>query len=201
MRENIASFKLKVRKYLSGRLFLVQLLGGVGAFILRSLAAYMLRDYLLLSIISSLIGSFTGYIGVYIVGYWWFFRKNYRLTGRLMKKDIFGLQLVEQLPNVGTVLAAGLTHGVLVWTTGISSVLAANLASWFGPQKIINILAMILSNTLKRGWVDGSWKPSVRFQRLLHKMQYMGKNHEMEANSSTTSESKAPTEETEKNEN
>ena len=201
MGENIANFKLKVKKYLSGRLFLVQLLSGIGAFILRSLAAYILRDYLLLSIICSMAASFIGYIGVYIVGYWWFFRKDYKLTGRLMKKDILGLQLVEQLPNVGTVLAAGLMHGALVWTTGMSSVIAANLASWFGPQKIINILAMIASNTLKRGCVDGSWKPSVRVQRLLQKIQYAGKNHEIEANNHTTIESKTPIEETAKNEN
>ena len=41
----------------------------------------------------------------------------------------------------------------------MNPVLAANVASWFGPQKIINVVAMAVSNSLKRAWVDRSWKP------------------------------------------
>ena len=106
-----------------------------------------------------MIGSFVGYVAAYIIGYWVAFREDYRASGRSMPWDIIRLQLVEQLPNVGTVIAAGLTQGVLISSADVPPVLAVNIGSWFGPQKIVNVAAMLTSNSLKKAWVDDAWKP------------------------------------------
>jgi hypothetical protein len=92
-----------------------------------------------------------------------------------MALDIVKLQLVEQLPNIGTVLASGLTQGALIGGAGMQPVLAANLGSWFGPQKIINLMAMLASNTLKRAWVDGSWKPLAVVRSLIQNASRIGR--------------------------
>jgi hypothetical protein len=110
-------------------------------------------------VLAGMLGSFTGYLSAYVLGYWVTFRKDYSTSGRSMLFDIFRLQLVEQLPNIWTVAGSGLTQGALIEGTDMPPVLAVNIGSWFGPQKILNIAAMLTSNSLKRAWVDGSWKP------------------------------------------
>lgn len=154
--------KAKLKKYFSGKLALVQILAGVGAFAARSLGAYALQDHTTWTIVViSMLGSYVGYIGTYAVGYWVAFRVDYRVKNRSMSSDIIKLQVVEQLPNIGTAVASGLTQGALIGGAGMQPVLAVNLVSWFGPQRIVSFLAMALGNSLKRAWVDGTWKPTV----------------------------------------
>jgi hypothetical protein len=167
--------KAKLRRYFSGRLALVQIVAGCGAVAGRSVAVYLsLGNAVWIMVMASMLGSFTGYIGFYILGYWVAFRSDYRLSGRLMLIDIIRLQLVEQLPNIGTVVASGLTQGALISGAGMQPVLAANLGSWFGPQKIINLLAMLTSNSLKRAWVDDSWKPLAVVRSLVQGVSRAG---------------------------
>ena len=152
--------KTRVRKYFSGRLVLVQLGGGAGALIMRSTAAYLASgDTVLTVVVAATIGSFAGYISAYVVGYWLAFRKDYGASGRSMPSDIAKLQAVEQLPNVGTVIGAAVTQGALMSAADVPPLLAVNIGSWFGPQRLVNIAAMIAGNSLKKGWVDGTWKP------------------------------------------
>ncbi len=156
----ISRLKARVRQYFSGRLAIVQIVAGFGAFAGRSLIAYATDDMGATVIVpASMAGSFVGYVSLWVAGYWFVFRKDYRRSGRHMSLDVMRLQLVEQLPNVGTVAALALTQGALIGPAGMEPLLAINLASWFGPQKAINFAAMAASNTLKRGWVDGSWSP------------------------------------------
>jgi len=110
-------------------------------------------------VILAMIGSFVGYVAAYVLGYWAAFREDYRGSSRSMAGDIIKLQIVEQLPNLGTVVAAGLTQGVLIGSTDVPPVVAVNIGSWFGPQKILNLAAMLASNSLKKAWVDHAWKP------------------------------------------
>ncbi len=160
MKTILSHVKDRLRQYFSGRLIIVQIGAGVGAFAGRSLIAYGTRDMGTTVIVaSSMAGSFVGYVALWIVGYWLAFREDYRKSGRQMSLDVFRLQLVEQLPNAGTVVALAITQGALIGGAGMEPVLATNLASWFGPQKAINFAAMAASNTLKRSWVDGSWSP------------------------------------------
>jgi hypothetical protein len=155
-----SGLKARVRKYFSGRLVLVQLGGGVGALIVRSTAAYLASDHTVLTVVvAATIGSFVGYISAYIVGYWLAFRKDYGASGRSMSSDIAKLQAVEQLPNVGTVIASAVTQGALISAADVPPLLAVNIGSWFGPQRIVNLAAMLAGNSLKRAWVDGTWKP------------------------------------------
>lgn len=159
-RSAASSLKARIWKYFSGRLALIQIGAGVGALVLRSAAAYLASDLSVPTMVFvAMIGSFVGYVTAYVVGYWLAFRDDYRESGRSMPWDIARLQLVEQLPNVGTVIAAGLTQGVLISNTDVPPVLAVNIGSWFGPQKIVNVAAMLTSNSLKKAWVDGAWKP------------------------------------------
>ncbi|MEE8469829.1 MAG: hypothetical protein V3S51_00690 [Dehalococcoidia bacterium] len=163
--------KAKLRKYFSGKLLLVQIVSGIGAFAGRSTAAYLSHDLAVWTIVlASILGSFAGYMGTYAVSYWLTFRGDYRTSGRFMILDIIRLQLVEQLPNVGTVVASGVTQGALISSAGMSPVLAANLTSWFGPHKIINLVAMATSNSLKRAWVDSSWKPLLEARSLVRRV-------------------------------
>jgi hypothetical protein len=171
MKTILSHVKDRLRQYFSGRLIIVQIGAGVGAFAGRSLIAYGTRDMGTTVIVaSSMAGSFVGYVALWIVGYWLAFREDYRKSGRQMSLDVFRLQLVEQLPNAGTVVALAITQGALIGGAGMEPVLATNLASWFGPQKAINFAAMAASNTLKRSWVDGSWSPrsaiGAAFRRL-----------------------------------
>ena len=165
-RKILLALKARIWKYFSGKLAVVQLTAGLGAFALRSAAAYATLDLESWVIVAAgMLGSFTGYIGAYTVGYWVVFRKDYRASGRSMLFDIFRLQLVEQLPNIWTVVGAGVTQGALIEGTDMPPVLAINIGSWFGPQKILNVAAMLTSNSLKRAWVDDTWKPLAVLKR------------------------------------
>jgi len=168
MRNMASALKERIRRYFSGKLIIVQLTAGIGALALRSAAVYITLDFDTWHIIlASMLGSFAGYIGAYFIGYWFVFRKDYRESGRSMPFDVFRLQLVEQLPNIWTVVGSGLTQGALIRGTEMSPILAANIGSWFGPQKILNVAAMLTSNSLKRAWVDGTWKPRAVLSRLV----------------------------------
>lgn len=176
----VPRLKTRLRKYFSGKLALVQIVAGVGAFAGRSAAVLLVSHQPVWNIVlASMLGSYTGYIGTYAVGYWLTFRRNYRASGRFMVADIAGLQLVEQAPNIGTVVASGLMQGALIGGTNLPPVLAANLASWFGLHKIANLVAMAASNSFKRAWVDGSWKPLTALQSLTHRVVRIGANLRM----------------------
>ena len=160
MKSLFARLKGRLKRYFSGRLAIVQIVAGVGAFAGRSLIAYATRDMgTTVIVLSSMLGSYVGYVALWATGYWLFFRRDYRESGRHMPLDIIRLQFVEQMPNIGTFAASGLTQGALIGGAGMEPVLATNLASWFGPHKILNFIAMAATNTLKKGWIDGSWSP------------------------------------------
>ncbi len=153
-------FMAKVKKYFSGKLVIVQLIGGVGAFGARSAAAYALDDYgTVLLVVASLLASFLGYITVYYLGYWYVFRHDYATSGRTMGLDVIRLQLVEQSPNIATVIPAALAQIAAIEAVGANPIFAVNVGSWIGPQKIVNFVAMVSSNSLKKGWVDHTWSP------------------------------------------
>ena len=159
---------LRIKKYFSGRLFLVQLSAGVGAFILRTIPAYILRDNVFWSVVTGQVGSYVGYISVYAVGYWLVFRNDYRQSGRSFFKDILGLQVAEQLPNLFTLVISSAWQGALIQFTGLPTWVGVNLGSWFGPHKIVNVIAMLFSNTVKRAWVDKTWSPGELLRRIKH---------------------------------
>ena len=143
----MSKLKDKLQKYLSGRLAIVQIGAGCGAFIGRSLAVIFLPDHATWNIvIIGIVGSTVGYISTYAFGYWLAFRGDYKKSSRFMPFDIGRLQLVEQLPNLGTFIASGVTQGALIGGTGLNPVIAVNLGSWFGPHKIINLATMLTSN-------------------------------------------------------
>lgn len=172
----MSGFKAKVKKYFSGKLVLVQLTAGVGAFVGRSLAAFSMSDQdTWIIVIASQAGSFIGYIGMYFFGYWFAFKLDYRSMNRSMPKDVVKLQLVEQSPNLGTVISSALTQAALIEGTdvgsdGFESVFSANIASWFGIHKIANFAAMAGSNSLKKGWVDHTWSPGAAMRKLAGKV-------------------------------
>ena len=175
-KDTLRGFWLRLKMYFSGKLFLVQLSAGVGAFALRTLAAYSLRESTLWSVAIGQVGSYTGYISVYILGYWLAFRKDYKSSGRSIKRDIFGLQVAEQLPNASTLLISSSWQVVLIEVTGWPTWIGVNLGSWFGLHKIVNLFAMLFSNTIKRSWVDGSWKPPSRMRRILKRIKHFGRS-------------------------
>ena len=175
VRMAVSALKARLRKYLSGRLAVVQISAGIGAFIVRSTAAYLASEWALAATVATaMAGSFAGYIAAYAFGYWMAFRIDYEVSGRSMPLDIVRLQIVEQLPNVGTVIASGVTQGALIGGTAVPPVVAVNIGSWFGPQKIVNLAAMLTSNTLKKAWVDGSWKPSAVARGLVGRVRRAG---------------------------
>jgi len=165
--------KAKLKKYFSGKLVLVQISAGLGAVAGRSLAVYLTMDQPTYSIvICSMLASFAGYICAYIAGYWFAFRTDYRESGRSMPWDIVRLQLVEQSPNLITLAVSGATQGILIEGTAMPAMLAVNLGSWFGPQKIVNLVAMFAANTLKRAWVDGTWKPFTAMRSIANRIMH-----------------------------
>ena len=83
---------------------------------------------------------------------------------------IFKLELVEQLPNVITVVPAVIAQLALIEAGGIDPVVSVNLASWFGPHKVINFGFMFISNSLKKSWVDGSWSLHNLVRRIRAKL-------------------------------
>lgn len=163
------SLKSWLWRYFSGKLVVIQLVGGCGAFIFRSLAAYFTIDHSTWSIVlASTLASYSGYIATYVFGYIVAFRKDYLRSGRSRRSiafDIFRLQLVEQTPNVITFLVSILSQGALI-EAGVSPVVSVNLASWFGPQKIVNVAAALISNTMKKSWVDRTWNPLAGMRRI-----------------------------------
>ncbi|MBM3133566.1 MAG: hypothetical protein FJZ95_11135 [Chloroflexi bacterium] len=189
-------FKQKLKKYFSGKLVIIQIAGGVGAFAGRTLGAYFTQDEATwMNVVASQIGSFSGYIGTYAVGYWFAFRRDYSVSGRSMRLDITRLQAIEQTPNIITVISSSLTQAALMDLGDRSAVLSANLASWFGPHKIINLMAMGSANSMKRAWVDKSWKPMEVLRRLAIRIRRpFTKRALVEEASATRSENAVPPE-------
>ncbi len=164
-----------LKKFFSGRLVIVQLSAGVGAFLLRSTAAYSTGNMDTFIVMAAQSGSFGGYIGSYFLGYWLTFRRDYSILERSMTGDIVKLQLVEQSPNIWTVISSAATQTVLMETTSVGSdqfnaVFSANMASWVGFHKILNLAAMLTSNSLKKAWVDHTWKPLAGVTNLWHRI-------------------------------
>lgn len=136
----------------------------------------VIQDYATWNIVVvSLFTATAGYITLYYIGYWWTFRADYRNTERSVLRDVVRLQLIEQTPNIATIAISGVTQGALIGGTGMNPVLAANLASWFGPHKIVNLLAMATSNSMKKAWVDGSWSPVSSVRNMAGKIVKMNK--------------------------
>jgi len=151
----MSGFKAKVKKYFSGKLVIVQLIGGVGAFGARSAAAYALDDYgTVLLVVASLLASFLGYITVYYLGYWYVFRRDYATSGRTMGLDVIRLQLVEQFPNITTVIPAALIQIAAIEAGDVDPMISVNIGAWFGPQKIVNFI------------VDHTWSPGATMRKV-----------------------------------
>ena len=169
----LSEAKVKLKKYFSGKLVLVQITAGLGAVAGRTLAVYLTTNQPTYTIvICSMLASFGGYVCAYIVGYWLAFRADYMQSGRSMPWDIVRLQLVEQSPNLITLAVSGATQGILIEGTTMPPLLAVNLGSWFGPQKIVNLAAMFAANTLKRAWVDGTWRPLTAIKGLANRIAH-----------------------------
>lgn len=156
-----AGFMTRLKRYLSGKLILVQIAAGCGAFAARSLAVYLsLGSPTWAIIVASIVGGGLGYVGTYAFGYWFAFRADYKVSGRSISRDVAGLQFVEQLPNILTVAASVLTQGALIAGTNMPPVLAANVGSIFAPHKLANLATMLASNSLKKACVDRTWTPA-----------------------------------------
>mgnify|MGYP006960589578 CR=1 FL=1 len=166
---------LRLKKYFSGQIFVIQLCAAVGAFVLRTIPAFVFRDSILWSVVFGQIGSYVGYIGVYTIGYWVTFRKDYRTSGRSMRKDIVGLQLAEQVPNISVAAISGLWQAMLINSTGMPTWVGVNVGSWFGPHKIVGLLASLFGSSLKRGCVDHAWEPPSRMRKFLQRLRYLGR--------------------------
>jgi hypothetical protein len=179
--------KTAIAKYLSGKLAVVQIVAGCGAFLGRTLAVVAMAEHSTVSIVlMSLLGSTAGYLATYAAGYALAFRRDYRASGRSMPADIARLQFVEQLPNIGLFAASGLAQGALIGTAGLTPVIAANLGSWLGPQKIVNLIAMAASNSLKRAWVDGTWRPLAVTRGLARRLMGLRRHERMPSAASIT---------------
>ena len=167
----VSSLKLKLRTYFSGKLAMIQIAAGVAAFLGRTLAAYLTQDQSTWTIVGvSQFGGFMGYISIYVVGYLLAFRQDYIGSERSMALDILRLELVEQFPSLVGLVPAALTQAALIEAGGIDPIVSVNLGSWFGPQKIINLLAMVSSNSLKKSWVDHTWSPVVAGRTLFRRL-------------------------------
>lgn len=88
-----------------------------------------------------------------------------------MVRDVFGLQVIEQMPNLATLVFAGSAQAAVFEWIPLPKWVAANLASWFGPQKIVNFLAMATANSTKKAWVDGSWSPIAGIRNVWSRVQ------------------------------
>ena len=172
IKDFLSKLWLRLRKYFSGRLFIVQLCAGIGAFALRSLGAFLFGSSTATAIAAGLVGSYTGYITTYAIGYWLRFRKDYRASGRSMKKDVFGLQSAEQVPNLISLIITIAWQGFILEQTDVTPWVGINLASWFGPQKLVNLAAALFSNSLKKGWVDRSWLAPLWMRKTLWRIRH-----------------------------
>ena len=163
------AWKVKFKKYFSGKLAIIQIAAGVGAFAGRSAATYLVLDQAVWTIVAaSQLGSFAGYLGSYVVGYWIAFKADYTRTDRSMGWDICKLELVEQFPSLVGVIPAALAQAALI-EAGVHPIVSVNAGSWLGPHKIVNWIAMLSSNSLKKAWVDGTWSPSAFLRRITRK--------------------------------
>jgi len=161
------------KSYLSGKLVVVQFLGGCGAFIFRTAVAYFTTYKFHLSnwdsaLFYTLASNF-GYIATWCIGYFIAFRKDYHRLKRPVWPDMLRLQLIEQAPNLITLVPSALSGWALTSKVGISSMVSTNVASWFGPQKILNLSAGIISNATKKAWVDKTWSPGAITRRILRR--------------------------------
>ena len=161
------------KRYLSAKLVAVQFLGGCSAFILRTVVAYFTTYKFHLSVWDTAlfytIASNFGYIATWFIGYFVAFRKDYHKLKRPLWPDMLRLQLIEQAPNLITLVPSALSGWALTSKVGISSMVSANIVSWFGPQKILNLSAGIISNVTKKAWVDKTWKPSAITRGILRR--------------------------------
>ena len=166
----------KLKRYFSGRLAIVQISAGVGAFAGRSIAALLTQDQETWAVVlSSQLGSFAGYISTWILGYWLSFKADYRASGRAMSWDIVRLELVEQTPSLAMAVPSALAQAALIESNligsdGLNQVVSVNLGSWFGPHRVVNFTAMLVTNSMKKAWVDGTWRPFSGINRLAKRL-------------------------------
>ena len=161
------------KRYLSGKLIVVQFLGGCGAFVLRTAIAYFTTYKFHLSnwdsaLFYTLASNF-GYIATWGIGYFVAFREDYHKLKRPIWPDMLRLQLIEQAPNIITLVPSALSGWALTSKAGISSMVSTNIASWFGPQKILNLSAGFISQATKKAWVDKTWSPTAITRRILRR--------------------------------
>jgi len=161
------------KRYLSGKLVVVQFLGGCSAFAFRTAVAYFTTYTFHLPkwdiVLSYTIASNLSYIATWAIGYIVAFRKDYHRVKRPMWPDLVRLQLIEQTPNLITLVPSALFGWALISNAGVSPMVSTNLVSWFGPQKVINLAAGIISNATKKAWVDRTWSPSAITRRILRR--------------------------------
>ena len=161
------------KRYFSGKLIVVQFLGGCGAFILRTAVAYSTTYKFHLSNWDSALfytlSSNFGYITTWCIGYFVAFRNDYHRLKRPIWPDMLRLQLIEQAPNLITLVPSALSGWALTSKVGISPLASTNIASWFGPQKILNLSAGFISQATKKAWVDKTWKPSAIPRMILRR--------------------------------
>jgi len=159
------------KRYLSAKLVVVQFLGGCSAFAFRTAVAYFTTYKLHLSswdvVLSYTLASNLGYIATWCIGYFVAFRRDYHKLKRQIWPDMLRLQLIEQIPNLVTLVPSALSGWALTNKAGVSPMLSTNLASWFGPQKVLNLCAGIISNATKKAWVDKTWSPGAITRRIL----------------------------------
>ena len=161
------------KRYLSGKLIVVQFLGGCSAFIFRTTVAYFTTYKFHLSAWDTAlfytIASNFGYVATWFIGYFVAFRKDYHKLKRPIWPDMLRLQLIEQAPNLITLVPSALSGWALTSKVGISPLASTNITSWFGPQKILNLSAGIISNATKKAWVDKTWRPGAITRRILRR--------------------------------
>ena len=181
------------KRYLSGKLVVVQFLGGCSAFAFRTTVAYFTTYKFHLPtwdiVLSYTLASNLSYIATWSIGYIVAFRKDYHRVKRPMWPDVVRLQLIEQTPNLVTLVPSALFGLALINNAGISPMVSTNLASWFGPQKVLNLCAAIISNATKKAWVDKTWSPAAITRRILQR----GKSSQPVPRSQTCNQNRAST--------
>jgi hypothetical protein len=162
-----------VKRYLSGKLVAVQFLGGCSAFAFRTAVAYFTTYKFHLSnwdiVLFYTLASNLSYIATWCIGYIVAFRKDYHRLKRPIWPDVVRLQLIEQIPNLATLVPSTLFGMALINNAGLSPMVSTNLASWFGPQKVLNLCAAVISNATKKAWVDKTWSPSAITRGILRR--------------------------------